>query len=696
MMTALSIHKTAKNNMPNYTTENIRNIVLVGQNDAGKTTLAEALLLGAGAINNPGKVENGNTVCDFDPLEKEHQHSLRTSIVSFDQDGKHINLLDTPGYPDFMGHALSAFSAVETVALVISAPAGIEMVTRRMLERAREQKQCRMIIVNKIDAPDINLAELVAQIKSTFGDECLPINLPAENGTKVVDCFFNPAGESDFGSVANAHTEMVDQVVEVDDELMEIYLEQGEEISPEQLHEPFEKALREGHLIPICFVSARTGAGINELLEIFTRLMPSPLEGNPRPFLKGEGSKATPFHATPDPNQHVIAHVFKVTADPFVGKLGIFRIHQGTITKDSQLYIGDARKPFKVSHLLKLQGKQQIDVDQGIPGDICAIAKVDAIHFDAVLHDSHEEDHIHIEPLSFPAPMYGLAVSAKRQGDEQKINLSLQKLEGEDPCLQLEHDASLNQTVLRGLGEFHLRVALEKMLQQYNVEVDTNPPKIPYRETISIPAEGHHRHKKQTGGAGQFGEVFLRVEPKERGTGFEYVWAIVGGAIPSVYEQAVLKGIQHVLDLGAIAGYPMQDVKVTIYDGKYHSVDSKEVAFIAAGKKAFLDAINKAKPLILEPIVKAEITVPADSMGTITGDLSSKRGRIQGSDIRPPDMVCVKAEVPLSELSNYQTELKSATGGQGFFTMDFSHYEPVPPNIQQQIKEAHKPVESED
>jgi len=677
--------------MPHYTTENIRNIALVGQNDAGKTTLTEALLHQAGAINTPGKVENGNTICDFEPLEKEHQHSLSTAIVSLDQDDKHINILDTPGYPDLMGHALSAFEAVETVAVVINASAGIEMLARRMLERAAEQKECRMIIINKIDVPELDLSGLVAEIKASFGNECLPINLP--NGTKVVDCFFNPSGDSDFGAVADAHTQIIDQVVEVDEKLMEIYLEQGEELSPEQLHDPFEKALREGHLVPICFVSARNGTGIPELLEIFTRLMPSPLEGNPRPFLKGEGTKAIPFSAEPDPNKHVIAHVFKVTADPFIGKLGVFRIHQGTISKDSQLYIGDARKPFKVSHLLKLQGKQQIEVDQGIPGDICAVAKVDDIHFDAVLHDSHNEDHIHIEPLDFPAPMYGLALEAKRQGDEQKINLTLQKLEDEDPCLQLEHDPSLNQTVLRGLGEFHLRIVLEKMHNQYNVEVDTHPPKIPYRETITTNAKGHHRHKKQSGGAGQFGEVFLRVEPLERGAGFEYVWAIVGGIIPSVYEPAVKKGIQQVLDAGALAGYPMQDVKVTIYDGKHHAVDSKEIAFVAAGKKAFLDAISKAKPVVLEPIVKAEITLPDESMGTITGEIASKRGRIQGSEMRPPNRVCVKADVPLSELSNYQTELKSATGGHGFFTMEFSHYEPVPAHVQQQLKAAYKATE---
>jgi elongation factor G len=682
--------------MPHYTTENICNIALVGQSGSGKTTLVEALLHQAGAISSPGKVESGNTVCDSDPLEKEYQHSLSSALVSIEQGSKHINLIDTPGYPDLMGLSLSTLVAVETAAVVINAVSGIELVTRRMLERAAQQKLCRMIIVNKIDIPELNLSQLITDIKASFGDECLPINLPADNGNRVVDCFFNPQGESDLGSVAAAHTQIIDQVVEVDEKLMELYLEQGEELAPEQLHEPFEKALRDGHLIPICFVSARTGAGIRELLEIFTRLMPSPLEGNPRPFLKGEGANATPFTAEPDPNQHVIAHVFKVTADPFVGKLGVFRVHQGTVTKESQLYVGDARKPFKVGHLFKLQGKQQLEIDQGIPGDICAIAKVDAIYFDAVLHDSHDEDQIHIKPLDFPAPMYGLAVATKRQGDEQKIGLTLQKLAAEDPCLILEHNASLNQTVLRGLGEFHLRITLERMLKQYNVEVETQPPKIPYRETISLLAEGHHRHKKQTGGAGQFGEVFLRVEPLPRGTGFEFVNGIVGGVIPSVYIPAIQKGIQQVLDFGAVAGYPLQDIKVTVYDGKYHSVDSKEIAFISAGKKAFLDAISKAKPMVLEPIVKIEITVPDDNMGTITGDLASKRGRIQGTDVRPPNMVCVKAEVPLSELKNYQTELKSVTGGHGFFTMEFSHYEPVPAHIQQQLVAEYKPTEGDE
>jgi elongation factor G len=324
------------------------------------------------------------------------------------------------------------------------------------------------------------------------------------------------------------------------------------------------------------------------------------------------------------------------------------------------------------------------------------VAKVDALHLDALLHDSHDEDNLSLPPRELPAPMYGLAITAKRQGDEQKISLTLQKLLAEDPCLQLEHSSSTNQTILRGLGEFHLRVVLERMLKVYNVEVETQPPRIAYRETVSALGEGHHRHKKQSGGAGQFGEVFLRVEPTPRGQGFEFVDAVVGGVIPSQFIPAVEKGVRQVLETGAIAGYPLQDIKVTVYDGKYHPVDSKEIAFVTAGKKALLDAINKAKPLVLEPIVALEVTVPDASMGTITGDLSSKRGRIQGSDIRPGQMVAVKAEVPLSELSHYQTELKSATGGQGFFTMEFSHYEPTPAHIQQQLMAEYKPTKDED
>ena len=683
--------------MAKYTIEDIRNIAFVGHGNSGKTSLAEILLNKAGVIGHVGSVEKGSTVCDFDDQEKAHQHSLDSAVVSLDYHGGHINLIDTPGYPDFMGRAISVLPAVDTAAIVINAQAGIEATTRKMMEIAEDRQLDRIIIINKIDSEQANLESLLNEIRDTFGDECLPINLPAENGSKVVDCFFKPGGkETDFSSVEEAHTRIVDQVVELDEELMEIYLEQGEEISPAQLHDPFEKALQQGHLIPVCFVSALTGAGVKELLEIFARLMPNPLEGNPPQFLKGEGESANPYEVTAGADKHVVAHVFKISIDPFVGKLAVFRIHQGTINKDSQLFIGDGRKPFKVGHLLKLQGKDHIEINEGIPGDICAVAKVDEIHFDAVLHDSHDEDHLHLRSIDFPPPMYGLAIEVMSRGDEQKISDALQKLEAEDPGFKVEHNASLNETVIRGQGELHLRILLEKLKDVYNVEVNTRPPKVAYKETITSNAEGHHRHKKQTGGAGQFGEVFLRIEPLTRGGGFEFVDKIVGGVIPKQFIPAIEKGINQALEEGVIAGYPLQDIRVTIYDGKHHSVDSKEVAFISAGKKAFIDAIKKARPVILEPIVKIDITAPNENMGDITGDLSGKRGRVTETASLAGGITEIKGQVPLSELDSYQSELKSITGGAGSFSVNFSHYDPVPAKTQQELMSAYQPREEED
>ena len=670
--------------MAAYATEDIRNIALVGHTRAGKTTLAEALLHRAGVIQTPGSVEKGTTVSDFDPQEKAHQHSLSSTLMSLDHAGCHINLIDTPGAPDFLGPALSALPGAETVAVVVDADAGVEMTTRRMMEWARERKLCRMIIVNKIDAAEADLPGLCKDIRGAFGKECLAINLPADAGKAVVDCFFNPSGESDFLSVEAAHTQLVDQVVEVDEKLMELYLEQGE-VSSEQLHDPFEKALREGHLVPVCFVSALTGAGVPELLDVFDKLMPNPKEGNPPPFLKTVDGKEEEIHAQPKADKHVLAHVFRVTFDPFVGRLAVFRIHQGTVTKDTQLFVGDGRKAFKVGHLLALQGKEQKEIRKGIPGDICAVGKVDEIHFDAVLHDSHDEDHIHLRPLTLPTPLHGLAITARTRGDEQKVSDALHKLILEDPCLEVEHNASANETVLRGLGDLHLRMSLEKMRDRYHVDVDTKPPSIPYRETVTKKAEGHHRHKKQTGGAGQFGEVFLRIEPLPRGKGFEFVNAVKGGVIPNQFIQAVEKGVRQVLDRGAIAGFPMRDVRVIVYDGKHHNVDSKEVAFVAAGKKAFLDAVSKARPIVLEPIVNMEVSVASVNMGDITGDLSARRGRIQNSDAMDNGIVRISAQAPLAEITDYQSRLKSITGGEGSYTMEFARYEPAPADVQKTL-----------
>ena len=674
--------------MANYATESLRTVALVGHGAAGKTTLAEALLVKSGALAAGGSVERGTSASDFDPLEKTYQHSLRSSLLHFETNGTRVHLIDTPGFPDFIGQSIGALDAVETAAVVVSAQSGIEMITSRMMDWAAKRRLCRLVIVNKIDAENVDLPGLLAGIQAAFGRECLPVNLPAGGGRRVVDCFFNPSGASDFSSVAGAHQALVDQVVEVDEELMSLYLEQGE-IAPEQLHAPFEKALREGHLVPVCFVSARTGAGIPELIEIFDKLLPNPSEGNPPLFTKGEGASATEFPSVPDPKLHVLAHVFKVVMDPFVGKLGIFRVHQGTVTRDTQLFVGDARKPFKTGHLFMLQGGKNVEVDRVVPGDIAAVAKVDEIEFDCVLHDSHDEDHIHMKPLEFPTPMHGVAIEPKRRGDEQRISDVLHRMMAEDPTLSVAHDTILNETVLWGLGELHLRSVLERMATQFKLEVTTRPPRIPYRETITAPAEGHARHKKQTGGAGQFGEVYLRIEPLPRGTGFEFVNSVKGGAIPTSLIPAVQKGVEQVLSAGPLAGFPLHDVRVNVYDGKFHAVDSKEVAFISAGRKAFLDAIAKARPIVLEPIVGVEISCPAGNMGDVTGDLSQRRGQVTGTKTMQAGALAVDGLAPLAELDGYAARLKSMTGGQGAWSMALSHYEPAPPLLQQQLVNEH-------
>ncbi len=672
--------------MASYSSDAIRNIALIGHGASGKTSLAEALLFKAGVIGHLGSVEKGNTVCDYDPQEKAHQHSLETAIAQLDHQDAHINLLDTPGFPDFIGHAIDGLSAVETAAVVVNAQTGIETVTRRLMAYAGERDLCRLIIINKIDADNVDLAGVVAQLQETFGAECLPINLPTQGGTAVVDCFFNATGDSDLGDVGTAHTAIIDQVIEMNEELMELYLEEGEEVAPEKLHDSFEQALREGHLVPICFVSARDGTGVGELLDLFGRLLPSPMEGNPEPFYKGD--EQTEFLPQPDPDQHVVAHVFKVTIDPFVGKLTALRVHQGTITKDSQLFIGDGRKPFKVSHLLRPHGKETSEMERAVPGDICAVAKVDDVFRGAVLHDSHDEDAICLRVLPYPQPLSGLAISPQNRGDEQKLSDTLHKLTEEDPCLEVEFNQDTRETVLRGLSELHLRLALERMSERYKLDVDTRPPRIAYRETITAPAEGHHRHKKQTGGAGQFGEVFLRVEPRSQGDGFEFASEVVGGAIPTSLIPAVEKGVREALAQGAIAGYEIHDVRVVVHDGKHHPVDSKEVAFVAAGREAFLDAVRKARPVILEPVVKIQVEAPADAMGAITGDLASRRGRVNGSTAGAAGVILVDGQVPLAEIEGYSSQLTSMTGGAGSYTIEFSHFEPVPGDVQKRLGDA--------
>ncbi len=676
----------------------LRATALAGHSGAGKTTLVEALLASAGAIGAAGSVERGTTVSDYDPLERAHHQSLRLSCTHFTSEGVRVHLLDTPGMPDFAGRALAALDAIDSVGIVINAQNGIELSATRTALWAQTRRLCRYIVVNKIDAERVDLAALVEEIRAAFGQECLPVNLPAGGGTRVVDCFFAPDGDAtDFGSVKAAHEAIVEQIVEVDDALTERYLG-GEAIADQELHDAFERALREAHLVPILFTSARSGAGTTALRDFLTRLAPSPLEGNPPLFEKwvdGDAARAQAFEPTHDPADHVVAHVFKVEIDPYAGTIGYLRVHQGTLRPDTQLYVGESRKAVRAGALMLLQGKEHRTLDAAGPGEICAVAKVDGIEFDAVLHDAPEDSVLHFKPLPVPHAVYGLAIRALRRGDEQKLSEVLHKLRAEDASLAIEHDPTTHEVVLRGLGETHVQRVLERMRSLYKLEIDAHPPTIPYRETIAAPAEGHHRHKKQSGGAGQFGEVFLRVEPLARGEGFQFHDAVKGGVIPSVFIPAVEKGVRQAMAAGAIAGFPVHDVSVTVHDGKTHPVDGKEIAFVMAGRKAFRDAMAKAAPTVLEPIVSLEIVVPEASFGDVSGELAARRGHLTGSGTARAGMVTISARAPLAELDDFQGRLKSLTGGQGSYTLALHGYEEAPPGVQQRLRAAFRPHEDD-
>jgi len=678
----------------------IRNIALVGHGGSGKTTLTERLLFAAGVTQRMGSIQDKNTVSDWAEEEHHHQHSLHQTMVHFEAkshmsgDSVVVNLLDTPGLGDFIGHAIASLPAVETAMVVIDAGKGIETVTRRIFNIAKERNLPRAIVINKIDEHNIDLEGLVERIRNAFGMECLPINLPTAGGENVVNVFETEKADGAtpvFGSIEDAHQQIQEQVVEVDEALTETYFEGGQ-LDPKKLHTAFEKCMRDGHLVPICFCSAKTGAGIDDLLHVIVDYMPSPLEGNPRQFVEGGGqTDEKPYHYTADAKKPLLAHVFKVASDRHIGKLGVFRVHQGMIKPKDEVYIGASKKPVRVAHIFKRLGNQNIEVDELGPGDIGAVAKIDEIHFGSVLHSDHSADTVHLKRLPLPKPMYGVAVELKNHKDEAKFAPAVHKLMEEDPSLIIERVAATNQTVMRGLGELHLRVINEKLKDQYGIEIETSVPKIAFKESVSAKSEGHHRHKKQSGGSGEFGEVYLRVEPlaiedsHSEEPAFEFVNGTVGGSIPRQYIPAIEKGIRDVLKTGAVAGYPMTGVRVEVYDGKYHAVDSKEVAFIKAGKRAFIDAVQKAKPILLEPFVHLEVTIPSSYMGDIASDLSTKRGRVEDTEMVGADTVIVKAQAPLSELQNYSNQLKSMTAGAGSYTMDFSHAEQTPPNVQASV-----------
>ena len=671
--------------MAEVQTEAIRNVVLVGNSGAGKTQLAEAMLHAAGATTRLGTPQEGNTVSDFEPEEKDRQTSIFTSVLNLKWKGVQINLLDAPGYADFIGSALWAMHATDTAVLVLSASAGVDIHSQRYFQLATEQKMVRLIVVNRSDAENVDLERVVTQIREAFGPQCRLMSVPVGQGPGfkgVIDAFAKTEGADALIDVASSHSDLVESIVEADESLMERYLG-DEKIAPEELSGAFTKALQMGTVVPILFASARKEIGVAEVLDLVAAYAPNPRQARPRAARKGAAADAPEVTLAGDPKGPLVAQVFKVVADPYVGKVSYLRVFSGTLLADSPARIGDDRRETKIGHILRVQGKETQSISQAVAGDIVGVAKVDELSIGRTV-SSGGEPLVMSEP-KMPVPMYSLALQPKTRGDEQKISECLAKVLEEDTTLKTTRDRQTNELVVSGMGDIHLTTLLARLRRRYQLEVDTKPPKIPYRETISATADGHYRHKKQTGGAGQFGEVYVRVEPKERGAGFEFVDDTFGGSIPKQFLPAVEKGVREALEQGVIAGYPFSDVLVAATDGKSHPVDSKEVAFKIAGRMAFKDAVLKAKPVILEPYVNLAVTVPDEYLGSITGDLNSRRGRIMGMEAGAGGSQTIKVQVPLAEVAQYNTQLRSITGGQGTYTMEISHYEPVPPYVQQTI-----------
>jgi elongation factor G len=700
--------------MAKYRVDDIRNIAVVGHGAAGKTTLADALLYKAKAVDRRGSVEEGTSVSDYDEEEKKRHISIDTSVLHLEHQGNQIRLLDAPGYPDFVGGALEAMMAVETALIVISAPNGIEVNTRRMFSEAGRRGLARMIVINKLDADNIRFDDLLSAIQETFSKGCALFNAPVGIGPQFsgVVSVLNPPDKAG-GSVidlAAARSKLIDAIVESDDALMEKYLTEGN-ISPSELENAIPKALAAGTVVPIFCTSAKKDIGVAELLDAVARYALSPAQGKHRKALKGAGDQAQEIELKPDESGEFIGQVFKTINDKFVGNLSFIRVMSGKLAADHPIVNARTGKQSRLNGLLLMQGKVQQNVPEAIAGDIVAVAKVEDLAIgDTVGTNAHPPK---MPRPGFPTPMFGLAVEPKSRGDEQKISGGLQKIADEDPTFHVTRDSQTKEMVMTGMSQLHLDVVQHRLKRRYDLEVVTKEPKIPYRETVTMNSEASHRHKKQTGGRGQFGEVHLRVYPLPRDLksqeellekfanksrfekmrsahyepdhNFAFIDCIVGGSIPNQFMPAVEKGCKELLERGALAGYRIQDVAVEVFFGKDHPVDSSEQAFKTAGRVAFKTAFLAARPVLLEPIVELEVTVPSKYTGAILGDLNTKRARIENQDSLPGDLAVIKALAPLAEVARYAAQLGSITQGQGSYTMEFSHYDQVPGNVQQQI-----------
>lgn len=672
----------------------IRNMAVIGHGASGKTSLLEAILFKTGTTSRMGSVDEGTSIADYEQEERERKFTISSKLLPCQWQGKTINAVDTPGYPDFISHTICALNVVETAILTVSATSGIQVNTRKVWSLSKDRGLARLVVVTKVDGENVEFDRLLESIQEELGPECLPMNLPIGCGQKfsgVMSLLELPKEipQEILGDPKAFHESLIEAAVEVDDELMQRYLE-GQAINAQELQSCLAKAVAQGKVVPILFVSSKKLMGIEELLKVVIDFTPSPLvatrkgidlEKDEEIIVKGQ--EDAPFSAL----------VFKCITDPFVGKLVFFRVFSGVLDGDLAFYNAHTKKNEKAGQLLKVFGREQQPISRAVAGDIVAMTKVEALGISDTLCNTKR--HIKFQPITFPTPMVSLAVEPKNQGAEQKLSGSLAKLSEEDPTFRVTRDSQTGELVVTGTSTLHLDVMLNRLKRRFDVEVNTHEPKIPYKETVTAKSDAQYKHKKQSGGRGQYGEVYVKLEPASRGKGFEFKNEIVGGRIPGQYIPAVEKGIRETLARGVLAGYPVVDVKVTLYDGSYHTVDSSEAAFKLAASKAFQKAFMEAKPVLLEPIVNVEITIPSEFMGEISGNLTSRRGRIVGMDTIGK-MQVIKATVPMAEVTRYETELKSITGGQGSYSMEFSHYDVVPSHIAQNIIAQGKKKEEEE
>jgi len=689
--------------MAKYAPSDIRNIALCGHGGSGKTTLADTLLNETGTVKKLASVDDGTSICDFDEEEKAHKYTIETSVIHFEHGGKLFNIIDTPGYPDFIGQTVGALNGVDTAAVIVNASSGIEVNTRRVFAEAKKLGLARIVVLNKMDDDKANCDRLLKLVKDVFGPECVPFNTPDGEGKSFKGVVSALADGSPYKDA------LIETIVTVDEAAMEKYLE-GTPPTDAELGDLIQRAMLDGTLVPVICISGKTKVGLTELMDTFALcgLAPDKIKRT----AKNAGGEEVEIKA--DAAGPVIAQVFKTRIDPFVQKLSFLRVYSGTLKNGQSLAASTSRRGIKIAQLFQMQAGETKPIDEATPGMIVAVAKLEELETCTTLGD------FTMEPFVFPTPMVGLAASPKSRGDEAKLSGALTKITQEDPTFLVERNEQTKQLVITGMSELHLQVIQERLKRRDKVELDTHEPKIAYRETIQANADGMYRHKKQSGGAGQFGEVHIRMYPFPKGTdpetyatnkdqfpshknhtydeanNFLWVDCIVGGVIPSNFFPAIEKGFKDRMTKGVIAGYQVQDVCVELYHGKYHDVDSNEHAFKTAGSMAFKEVFQKAKPALLEPIVKMEVTVPIANVGDVNSDLPNRRGRPFGIDDAGGGMQTITAEVPLAEVMTYNRTLASMTGGQGSYSIEFLRYDVVPGNIQQQIIASAKLVEDEE